>query len=576
MDSYRATAAHVRAASAIVRGDILERRTLDRCAARRSKTTKWRMQRLAHEVADPLLRHPGAAARELEKRGKSLIDIAERRCAFHRERGWSRRTAKCSTRRSEQINSSLYQRVIWLVVFGLARDSVQRVALASDRDAGRRTAHHANAAARIPQRTRAASELRDRQRVRCGKQPLGRRRRRVRRAPLLRSLGAGAHRRRQRQRRRRRRADGVHQVHDSRHRAAPPRSRASFLQEFNRAFPRTVENPYLFVSMFVGILDTWTLRLDYASAGHDIAFVRRAQTWSSSPSPGPCSASWRNRSRRDACIWNDGDMIVLSTDGLTEARDSKGDFRSRRRDEVDRVRRPSDPRTRAALIDRARARSEQHDARRRRRAGNPLRARACQVEAPRTRPQVQTMSRTRDAARIRRMRRCRQRSSSATRSAECTSPCSAAWTIRTCSCGIRAIPGQLRRRVHGHAAIFASARNAEPSRNGASSYRVAGIVHQKFSIGCRRRRRDDSQRQVSRPLRVGEFVRRPRSGNRSSARFLVSALDGKQPQQTGDLEDFFDRPAGRDRKRRLALAAKTHEFGNGGGVEVRDFRAIER
>ncbi len=53
------------------------------------------------------------------------------------------------------------------------------------------------------------------------------------------------------------------------------RDPGAMLAEFNTAFSQTVENPYLFVSMFVGVLDTQTLQFRYASAGHDSAFVRR-------------------------------------------------------------------------------------------------------------------------------------------------------------------------------------------------------------------------------------------------------------------------------------------------------------
>ena len=47
---------------------------------------------------------------------------------------------------------------------------------------------------------------------------------------------------------------------------------AAILAEFNGAFSKAVGNPYLFVSMFVGVLDTATFRLEYASAGHDTAY----------------------------------------------------------------------------------------------------------------------------------------------------------------------------------------------------------------------------------------------------------------------------------------------------------------
>jgi serine phosphatase RsbU (regulator of sigma subunit) len=98
------------------------------------------------------------------------------------------------------------------------------------------------------------------------------------------------------------------------------------LQEFNRAFPRTVGNPYLFVSMFVGILDTWTLRLDYASAGHDVAFVRRGTAVEQLAVTGPVLGVMEEPFDVKTLYLEDGDTIVLSTDGLTEARDSEGNL----------------------------------------------------------------------------------------------------------------------------------------------------------------------------------------------------------------------------------------------------------
>jgi serine phosphatase RsbU (regulator of sigma subunit) len=98
------------------------------------------------------------------------------------------------------------------------------------------------------------------------------------------------------------------------------------LQEFNRAFPRTVENPYLFVSMLVGILDTWALRFDYASAGHDIAFLRRSSSVEQLAVTGPVLGVMEEDFGVRTIHLEEGDTIVLSTDGLTESRDGSGRF----------------------------------------------------------------------------------------------------------------------------------------------------------------------------------------------------------------------------------------------------------
>lgn len=98
------------------------------------------------------------------------------------------------------------------------------------------------------------------------------------------------------------------------------------LQEFNRAFPKTVENPYLFVSMFVGILDTWTLRLDYASGGHDVTFLRGRGGVEQLAVTGPVLGVMDEPYGVRTIYLEGGDTIVLSTDGLTESRDSSGDL----------------------------------------------------------------------------------------------------------------------------------------------------------------------------------------------------------------------------------------------------------
>ncbi len=98
------------------------------------------------------------------------------------------------------------------------------------------------------------------------------------------------------------------------------------LQEFNRAFRSTVEDPNLFVSMFVGILDTWSLRLDYASGGHDAAFIRRAATVEQLAVTGPVLGVMEEPYDTRTVYLEHADTIVLSTDGLTESRDASGEF----------------------------------------------------------------------------------------------------------------------------------------------------------------------------------------------------------------------------------------------------------
>ncbi len=101
---------------------------------------------------------------------------------------------------------------------------------------------------------------------------------------------------------------------------------SEILSQFNEAFKHEVDNPSLFVSMFVGVLNTDVGNMVYASAGHDTAFVRRPlhvdQLEVTGPVLGVMDAPFGNRTVE----LHEGDVIVLATDGLTESRDSHGDL----------------------------------------------------------------------------------------------------------------------------------------------------------------------------------------------------------------------------------------------------------
>ena len=102
------------------------------------------------------------------------------------------------------------------------------------------------------------------------------------------------------------------------------RDPGAILAEFNTAFAQTVENPYLFVSMFVGVLDTDTFALRYASAGHDSAFIRRSQGVQQLAVTGPVLGVMEEPFETKLVNLDPGDVLVLATDGLTEARDRGG------------------------------------------------------------------------------------------------------------------------------------------------------------------------------------------------------------------------------------------------------------
>ncbi|HEY1428145.1 MAG TPA: PP2C family protein-serine/threonine phosphatase [Candidatus Tumulicola sp.] len=100
----------------------------------------------------------------------------------------------------------------------------------------------------------------------------------------------------------------------------------ALLAEFNETFERTVRNQDLFVSMLVGMLDTETFAFRYASAGHDPAFVRNGATVRQLDVTGPLLGIMQTDFETRSIALRPGDTLVLATDGLTEARDRKGEM----------------------------------------------------------------------------------------------------------------------------------------------------------------------------------------------------------------------------------------------------------
>jgi serine phosphatase RsbU (regulator of sigma subunit) len=98
------------------------------------------------------------------------------------------------------------------------------------------------------------------------------------------------------------------------------------LAEFNESFERTVGNRELFVSMLVGMLDTDTFEFRYASAGHDPAFLRNGTTVRSLDVTGPILGVMQSEFETRTIDLHAGDTLVLATDGLSEARDRKGEM----------------------------------------------------------------------------------------------------------------------------------------------------------------------------------------------------------------------------------------------------------
>jgi serine phosphatase RsbU (regulator of sigma subunit) len=277
------------------------------------------------EVADPMLEHPGQDVRLLEKRGKTLIDSQSQAAYFIEER-LDQRNREVLASTQQQIDNTLYSRMIWLVIFGLIAILLNgwRSRLISALEDERLTTQTLQRAFRsehvpLPNCTIGSAYGAASSHLAVGGDVFDVHRLSDRLGLIVIADVSGK---------------GVDAAvltafikFTIRGIALRRRDPGFILQEFNRAFPRTVGNPYLFVSMFVGILDTWTLRLDYASAGHDIAFVRHANNAVEQLAvTGPVLGVMEEPFDVKSIYLDDGDMVVLSTDGLTEARDAEGKF----------------------------------------------------------------------------------------------------------------------------------------------------------------------------------------------------------------------------------------------------------
>jgi serine phosphatase RsbU (regulator of sigma subunit) len=102
---------------------------------------------------------------------------------------------------------------------------------------------------------------------------------------------------------------------------------AAILGEFNTIFLETVVDPNLFVVGFVGVLDERGHRLTYASAGHAGAYLRRGASVTQLDVTGPIvglDVSFGYEHRQIAL--EDGDVLLVATDGLSEARTAAGEL----------------------------------------------------------------------------------------------------------------------------------------------------------------------------------------------------------------------------------------------------------
>lgn len=84
--------------------------------------------------------------------------------------------------------------------------------------------------------------------------------------------------------------------------------------------------PESFVTLFAGVHDRRTAALDYVNAGHEACWVRRGDAVEMLPPTGPVVGVGGIAFAAARTTLAEGDILVLATDGLTEARDPQGRF----------------------------------------------------------------------------------------------------------------------------------------------------------------------------------------------------------------------------------------------------------
>ena len=96
------------------------------------------------------------------------------------------------------------------------------------------------------------------------------------------------------------------------------------LGRFNEIFLTTIDDPSLFVAVFVGIIDTRAMQISYGSAGIAGAYLRRRGAVAQLEVTGPVVGLERSMTfaTRTIALAAD-DLLVLATDGLSEARDRR-------------------------------------------------------------------------------------------------------------------------------------------------------------------------------------------------------------------------------------------------------------
>ncbi len=282
-----------------------------------SLQTNWR-----RKIALPLLAHPGHDVAAMDKENKAFSDY-ENRTANYIRTSLADRNQSLSRSTQEQVNRDAWSRAFWLAVFGLLAILFNgfRSRLVSELEEERTTTEILQRAFRsehvpLPNCEVGSAYLSASSHLAVGGDVFDVYRLSDTLAMIFIADVSGK---------------GVDAAvltafikFTIRGIALRRRDPGAMLAEFNTAFAQTVENPFLFVSMFVAVLDTQTLQLRYASAGHDSAFVRRNGTVQQLAVTGPVLGVMEEPFETKTLYLEEGDTVVLATDGLTEARNRQG------------------------------------------------------------------------------------------------------------------------------------------------------------------------------------------------------------------------------------------------------------
>ncbi len=102
---------------------------------------------------------------------------------------------------------------------------------------------------------------------------------------------------------------------------------ADVVRRFNRLFIDTFDDPSVFVVLFLGAFDARTRTLHYASAGHGTAYVRRGTLIEAlAPTGSIVGLDPAEPYETEAVPLALGDVVLLATDGLGEARNDAGEM----------------------------------------------------------------------------------------------------------------------------------------------------------------------------------------------------------------------------------------------------------